>query len=60
MSTEDHGVEVVRWAEAVRLMTELLPHVGVDDVEIFQDVMMLISKRLLDTGENIISKGGSD
>jgi hypothetical protein len=59
MSVADDGISVVRWAEAVRLMTELLPHVSVDDVQTYQDVMMLISKRLLEAGDNLVSNGGS-
>jgi len=60
MSFADDGISVVRWAEAVRLMTELLPHVDVDDVVVYQDVMMLISKKLMDTGDRLVRNGGSE
>lgn len=59
MSVADDGISVVRWAEAVRLMTELLPHVDKDDVEIYQDVVMLVTKKLLETGDKIVNNSGS-
>lgn len=55
MSCDDDGISVVRWAEAVRFMTGLLPHVADDELQIYQDVMMLVAKELLDTGERIVA-----
>lgn len=60
MSFDEDGISVVRWAEAVRFLTGLLPHVGADEVQIYQDVMMLVSKELLETGESIINGSGKE
>lgn len=58
MSFDEDGISVVRWAEAVRFLNGLLPYVGKEEVQIYQDVVGLVSKELLDAGERIISGGG--
>jgi len=54
MAKGDDGIEVVRWAEAVKLMAGLLPHIGDDEKQIYEDILLLISSKLLETGELII------
>jgi hypothetical protein len=58
MNGED-GIEVVRWAEAVKLMAGLLPHVGDDEKQIYEDILLLISNELMETGERIVRGGKS-
>lgn len=57
MTIGEDGIEVVRWAEAVKLMAGLLPHIDEDDKQIYEDILLLISRELLDTGGRIIIRG---
>lgn len=56
MGNGEDGIEVVRWAEAVKLMASLLPHVEDGDKQIYEDVLTLVSRALLETGERIIER----
>ena len=59
MTNGEDGIEVLRWAEAVKLMAGLLPHVGDDEKQIYEDILLLISNKLLETGGRIIDGGKS-